>query len=94
MKILEILRRYKETSLVLSGMDALSNIANDQSSVEKLLSKGLVEHVLESMQANDWDEELSECTVKLLHLFRQLSVRVRYPTTMVYSFSSLQWRLR
>ena len=65
-KILEILRTRKETSLLLSGMDSLSNIANDQSSVEKLLSKGLVELVLESMQANDWDEELSECTVKLL----------------------------
>jgi hypothetical protein len=65
-KILEILRSRKETSLLLSGMDALSNIANDQSSVEQLLSKGLVELVLESMQANDWDEELSECTVKLL----------------------------
>jgi len=47
-------------------MDALSNIANDDVSVERLLKFGLVELVLESMSANDWDEELSECTVKLL----------------------------
>ncbi len=64
--ILEILRSRKETSLLLSGMDALSNIANDSISVERLLSKGLVELVLESMSANVWDEELSECTVNLL----------------------------
>jgi hypothetical protein len=65
-KILEILKSRKETSLLLSGMDALSNIANDDISVERLLKKGLVQLVLESMSANDWDEELSECTVKLL----------------------------
>ena len=64
--ILNILKSRKETSLLLSGMDALSNIANDDISVERLLKKGLVELVLESMSANDWDEELSECTVKLL----------------------------
>jgi hypothetical protein len=64
--ILDILKNRKETSLLLSGMDALSNIANDDISVAKLLKKGLVELVLDSMSANDWDEELSECTVKLL----------------------------
>lgn len=64
--ILDILKNRKETSLLLSGMDALSNIANDDISVAKLLKKGLVEQVLDSMAANDWDEELSECTVKLL----------------------------
>ena len=64
--ILNILKTRKETSLLLSGMDALTNIANDDISVERLLKKGLVELVLESMSSNDWDEELSECTVKLL----------------------------
>ena len=40
----------RQRTLVPPGMDALSNIANDQS---QLALSGLVEHVLESMQAND-----------------------------------------
>ena len=55
------------SAILKSGMDALSNIANDVETTELMAKhQGIVELIIGIMQAHDWDEELIEHSVPLL----------------------------
>jgi hypothetical protein len=67
----EIINRMKEFSfnsaILKSGMDALSNIANDVETTERMAKEqGIVQLIIEIMQSHDWDEQLIEHAVPLL----------------------------
>jgi hypothetical protein len=54
------------TSLLLTSIEALNDIAHDVDTAEKLLEKGLVQLVVNTMQRYDYDEEIIEPTVELV----------------------------
>ena len=61
--------REQETNLAIlkSGMDALSNVANDQEITQRMAAEqGVVQLIVNIMQSHDWDEELMEHAVPLL----------------------------
>ena len=64
--VLEALRSNQEPSIVVSALDSLCNFANHEHTIERLVTKGLVELVVETMMANDWDEELIDATIRLV----------------------------
>ena len=56
----------ENTSLLLTAIEALNDIAQDVDTAEKLLDKGLVPLVVNTMQRYDYDEEIIEPTVELI----------------------------
>ena len=56
----------ENTSLLLTAIEALNDIAQDVDTAEKLLDKGLVPLVVTTMQRYDYDEEIIEPTVELI----------------------------
>ena len=64
--VLEALRNNQEPSIVVSALDTLCNFANHEHTIERLVTKGLVELVIETMLANDWDEEMIDATIRLV----------------------------
>ncbi|KAH9258873.1 hypothetical protein BASA81_002937 [Batrachochytrium salamandrivorans] len=65
-RVLKTVKETTEIQLLMSGMDALANLADDRSTCEKLLKLGVVPVVIDAMTAYDWDEELMARTVRLL----------------------------
>jgi hypothetical protein len=56
----------EKTSLLLTAIEALNDIAQDVDTAEKLLDKGLVQLVVSTMQRYDYDEQIIEPTVELV----------------------------
>jgi len=65
-RILKTVKDTSEIQLLMSGMDALANLANDRTATERMLKLGIVPIVVDAMAAYDWDEELMARTVRLL----------------------------
>lgn len=65
-RIIKTVKETSETQLLMSGMDALANLASDRFATERMLKMGIVPVVVDAMAAYDWDEELMARTVRLL----------------------------
>lgn len=65
-RIIKTVKETSEIQLLMSGMDALANLASDKFATERMLKMGIVAVVVEAMAAYDWDEELMARTVRLL----------------------------
>jgi len=65
-KIIKTVKETNEIQLLMSGMDALANLASDKFATERMLKMGIVPVVVDAMAAYDWDEELMARTVRLL----------------------------
>ena len=65
-RILKTVKETDEIQLLMSGMDALANLANDIKATEKMLKLGIVQMVVDAMAQYDWDEQLMARTVRLL----------------------------
>jgi hypothetical protein len=65
-RILKTVKETTEVQILMSGMDALANLANDQKTTERLLKMGIVPVVINAMAQYDWDEDLMARTVRLV----------------------------
>jgi len=65
-RIIKTVKETSEVQLLMSGMDALANLASDKFATERMLKMGIVPVVVDAMAAYDWDEELMARTVRLL----------------------------
>jgi hypothetical protein len=61
----------QNASLLVAGMDALGNIANDPESCEGIVKDGAIQLIVDIMQSHDWNEELIERTVRLLSILTE-----------------------
>jgi len=65
-RILDTVADTEEPTLMMSGVEALSNLANNPSVTEKLIKMGIVDVVFYAMQKYDWDEDLMERCMRLV----------------------------
>jgi hypothetical protein len=72
---------------MVSGVDALSNLANDSYAVEKLINMGIVNVVVDAMQKYDWDEDLMDRTVRLIAILTYSKVGKFRPNTLLHFYS-------
>eukprot|EP00516_Mucochytrium_quahogii_P000838 CAMPEP_0203744552 /NCGR_PEP_ID=MMETSP0098-20131031/584_1 /ASSEMBLY_ACC=CAM_ASM_000208 /TAXON_ID=96639 /ORGANISM=" , Strain NY0313808BC1" /LENGTH=2433 /DNA_ID=CAMNT_0050632097 /DNA_START=311 /DNA_END=7609 /DNA_ORIENTATION=- len=65
-RILDTVQKTEEPTLMMSGLEALSNLAHSSIVTEKLIKMGIVGTVFYAMQKYDWDEDMMERTVRLV----------------------------
>jgi len=64
--ILDTVKQTDEPTLMMSGLAALGNLAQNTVVTEKLIRMGVVEMVFKAMLKYDWDEDLLERAVRLV----------------------------
>ena len=65
-RILSTVQECEEPTLLMAGMDALANLANDEECCQKLVDMNVMDLIIDAMQKYDWDEALMERTVHLM----------------------------
>ncbi|GBG30413.1 Vacuolar protein 8 [Hondaea fermentalgiana] len=76
-RILETIAHSEEASLMMSGLEALSNLSSSPVVVDKLVNMGIVPVVFEAMSKYDWDEDLVEKAMRLVAILTYSSDAIK-----------------
>lgn len=76
-RILDTIQNSDEASLMMSGLEALSNLSSSAVVVDKLVHMGIVPVVFEAMTKYDWDEDLVEKAMRLVAILTYSSDAVK-----------------